>query len=592
MAIMIPAAPDFGEHAERSQEKAMFNKLKESLSDEYYVFYSQRVLYINNGTLKERELDFVVFHKEKGLLYIEAKNGHPYCKDKTWYYQSGLRMPHNGPYEQASSGMHALMAKVECEYGSSRIKDRCRYIHAVWFWGLRENDRTNIPDAAWRQLTIFGDSDIQKEIDAIYSLSPTKEEGLKKGDVEWLFRHILAPSVGVSLLSIAKAKRDQEETAFAEMKREQVRLLNYLEEQSCAVINGCAGSGKTVLALEKAKRHAERNERVLFLCFNVKLKEYLDEKYRDNYIDFYNIDSWVAKQFKNSYGDAHEALYKCVDNYNMFPYKHVIVDEGQDFEEDRSLVLDLLKLIIEKKCENGEDASFYVFYDRNQLVQAKKCPEVITSADCKLTLYCNCRNTLNIARFLSVYLESSGLKIKLAKDHLLEGDNPHISFIKNDNDVCSKIHEIVDDYRKKYGNLKTIQILTNIGVRLDPDMDTEQNSCIKDCIKKESHGYFFVHNQERIPFTTSRKFKGLEADCVILLDINKEMLEETESLTLEKSLLYVGASRARTDLFMIVGMSEQECRDFTFKMWGNKSPAAAKVIAQKMACEILKNMNN
>ena len=56
------------------------------------------------------------------------------------------------------------------------------------------------------------------------------------------------------------------------MLKEQVALLNYLEEQNCAIINGMAGTGKTVMALEKARRHSDNNEKVLFLCYNFYLK--------------------------------------------------------------------------------------------------------------------------------------------------------------------------------------------------------------------------------------------------------------------------------------------------------------------------------
>ena len=57
------------------------------------------------------------------------------------------------------------------------------------------------------------------------------------------------------------------------IKKEQIALLNYLEEQDNAVINGLAGTGKTVMAVEKARRHAEKDESVLFLCYNFYLKD-------------------------------------------------------------------------------------------------------------------------------------------------------------------------------------------------------------------------------------------------------------------------------------------------------------------------------
>ena len=56
-------------------------------------------------------------------------------------------------------------------------------------------------------------------------------------------------------------------------------ILNFLEEQKTAVINGAAGTGKTLVAIEKAKRHACKGEKVLFLRYNNLLKTHLAEHY-------------------------------------------------------------------------------------------------------------------------------------------------------------------------------------------------------------------------------------------------------------------------------------------------------------------------
>ena len=77
----------------------------------------------------------------------------------------------------------------------------------------------------------------------------------------------------------------------------------------------------------------------------------------------------------------------------VFPYQHIVIDEGQDFGFDdieEGEILDKLKLMVEDK------GTFYVFYDRLQLIQGRKIPSFIEDADCKLTLYRNCRNTENI----------------------------------------------------------------------------------------------------------------------------------------------------------------------------------------------------
>ena len=72
MAIMIPTKPyDFDE---KSMEDQMFYSLAK-LPDDYYVFYSYKTITIRDGVQKEKETDFVIYNKNKGILVIEAKAG-------------------------------------------------------------------------------------------------------------------------------------------------------------------------------------------------------------------------------------------------------------------------------------------------------------------------------------------------------------------------------------------------------------------------------------------------------------------------------------------------------------------------------------
>lgn len=57
-------------------------------------------------------------------------------------------------------------------------------------------------------------------------------------------------------------------------------------------------------------------------------------------------------------------------------------------------------------------------------------------------------------------------------------------------------------------------------------------------------------------FTTCRKFKGLEADVVILLDVDKNTFDQENVL-----IFYVGTSRARTKLEITAILSDDECKE-------------------------------
>ena len=97
-----------------------------------------------------------------------------------------------------------------------------------------------------------------------------------------------------------RSKREEQEDMFDRLTKEQNALLGYLEEQRVAAIQGAAGTGKTWLAVEKAKELA-KSGKVLFLCFNqflrLDLQERKDEdpKAYEN-IDFMKLPQLVAKK--------------------------------------------------------------------------------------------------------------------------------------------------------------------------------------------------------------------------------------------------------------------------------------------------------
>ena len=80
---------------------------------------------------------------------------------------------------------------------------------------------------------------------------------------------------------------------------------------------------------------------------------------------------------------------------------------------------------------------------------------------------------------------------------------------------------------------------------------TIENSIVNDRVK----GDVYVSSSHQVPYTTVRKFKGLEAEHVIMVDIDKQMLTD------ESLLFYVGASRAKLRLTVIANIDDDDCVD-------------------------------
>lgn len=535
MAIMIPE--EAREYDKASLEGIMFEALKR-LPLDYYVVHSLKNVYVENNVLHEGETDFVIFNQSKGLLCLEAKAGAVRYEGGCWKYANGVIMKHGGPYNQAAGNKWNLLNVVQ----NSSLKDianRCKFIHAVWFPSISKGDLRGIqfPREADRSITLTKEALENPEpyISELFDIELENhiQTNLSENDAKRIIREIICPEFNI--FPSKNFDSDLKKIVFHRLLKEQEGLLNYLVDQKSAVINGAAGTGKTMIAVEKAMRHAANGERVLFLCYNVMLRNYLENEYHHEKIDYMTIDKFACKMAKTETPNYQMTGDKVLDMYlsGTFPYVHVIVDEGQDFGREEIEEADLLQTIHDAVIDNDEvNGTFYVFYDRLQLIQANNIPKFISEADCKLTLYKNCRNTENIA--ITSLKPISDRSPRLYADSI-KGVPAKIHFRETSQEAVCRIEKIIEELKDE--GITDVVLLT---------CETESNSILKDV---NINGIY----KKKI-FTTCRKFKGLEADAIILIDVNEDTFD-SEGV----QRFYVGASRARLRLEIVTTMTSESC---------------------------------
>ena len=538
MAIMIPETPHIFEPA--SQEGLMFDALT-LLPDDYYVFHSFRISTVQDNTFHESETDFVIFHKKHGVICLEAKAGHIKYKDGYWYYASGIPMHNDGPFNQASSNKWKLIKYIKNSKACALV-DKCKFLHAVWFPSVSDNELRSmtLPPEADKALVLTKEAlaDPEKFLTRIYSIElPNRiETNLTEAEAQKLIREIFCPQFNV--FPSASLDSDFKKLVFHRLLREQAGILNFLEDQRSASINGAAGTGKTMIAIEKAQRNAAENQSTLFLCYNSQLKKFLSENYSNPKIHYYTIAGLACKLCNTTFPDYKRMKNVLEDMYfsGTFPYDHVVVDEGQDFGSEILEQTDILQLIHDLIIDNEEkNGTFYVFYDRLQLIQADKIPQFIEDSDCKLTLYRNCRNTENIA--VTSLRPISERKPKLL-ENAVKGTPAKIHFCDTEAKAMEELDMTIDNILAE--GFKDVVILT---------CKTEDSSLLKSGIKDGRY-------RNKYRFTTCRKFKGLEADAIILIDVDGESFNPDNVL-----IYYVGTSRARLRLDVITMLSDEECLD-------------------------------
>ena len=561
-AIMIPTEPRM--YDKNSHEDFIFERLKELPSD-YYVIHSFCSTDIIDNIFVEKEADFVIFHPKKGILVLEAKAGGVEIENDAWIYKtSKKRCNYDGPYRQADLAMRFIMRQVESKMKG--ILSKCKFLYTACFPDMREKEINNIQfrtqEEKFKNRTISRDDLLNKDkllekIEEIFKLDTSNERiktNLTEKDTQQII-NIFCRNIHVS--PSADLSHDITQLRFFNLLQEQLNVLHFLQEQKTVAINGAAGTGKTVIACERAKQLVEdEGEKVLYLCFNAFLCNFLKEQYKqyEGKIDFYTISSYACKIAESPLNGAvyTKAKNNLSKNSELLTYNHIIIDEAQDFGikiiEDSGLIEEIFYIILYER----EKGSFFCFYDQLQMIYNKTLPKFITEADCKITLFKNCRNTSYIARTSLKPIVTEKNKRRLDNlDKVNHGKTPRIFFTEQKRtEEC--LDFIIDDLQSNRGlKPKDIVILT-LGI--------ESESIIPN-----SNGKY----KNRYVFTTAKKFKGLESRGIILVDVtsssflkNSKQIEEqqeTEFDINDERTYYVGASRAREFLEIITSMTDNEC---------------------------------
>ena len=504
------------------------------LNNEYVIFHSYHWLGEINQRRSEGEADFVVLHPKKGILSIEVKaGGISYCNGN--WVQTNRYTKENkiiDPLGQAAESQFRIQNYLRKHYhGQMPVIGR-----AAWFPSVSIHDKITLPLEVNRDIIFDVGSLINPSEDLDKAFLYWKENlGFRQTE---LCMHdfkdvikLLMPNFRI-VESVASTALEAK-CSFILMNRQQASILYFLQEQPTAVIHGPAGTGKTMLAIEKAKILASKGEKVLYLCFNEFLLSYLQEHYKQSSIIFHNVRSLAEELMPQQEYSISEIIPMFIEYFLneyddcLWPYDHVVIDEGQDIPES---ILEHISILTDML--NGH---FYVFYDKNQYIMMHKSTCWLdTYGDCRLVLYKNCRNTAEIARTIGTTVENIKEDIYVNN---LSGIIPKGSFYQNAKELMWIVSNFVIRMIEDKLKIEDIVILTTSSI---------ENSILQNIKRVGGIPISTTPKKSHILFTSVRKFKGLEAKAVLLIDIYVDKLNDE----LHKRLVYVGCSRASTYLQM------------------------------------------
>lgn len=177
---------------------------------------------------------------------------------------------------------------------------------------------------------------------------------------------------------------------------EQYRAIQLLRSVKRVRISGSAGSGKTLVAVEKCARLAASGLRVLFLCHNPLLAEFVKTLIPGGGVEVQDFCRWVRADL-SSIDDENQAdwshyveptqsqLEKFIRTYkdSASAYEAIIVDEAQDFREEWWGA-------VESALSDPVTSTLYIFHDNNQALLPRRGAYPIKEPEIELSR--NCRN--------------------------------------------------------------------------------------------------------------------------------------------------------------------------------------------------------
>lgn len=236
----------------------------ERLPDDHRVYWSVPWMGRRAGRRITGEADFVVVSPARGVLVIEAKSGDVRVDDGRWYSRrSGERWRRLAadPYEQAHEGRHALPRRLNVA-------------GVRWCYGVAFQDVSAVEalSSDLAEITLCaGDIDgdihaaLMRVFDAWDRTAPIAEAHLAA------LHQALRPSVTLTLslphaVSRIRTGLDDESEARVRSTADQLAALRLLHGVDRVAVFGGPGTGKTLLAVERARALAAEGRRVLVTC--------------------------------------------------------------------------------------------------------------------------------------------------------------------------------------------------------------------------------------------------------------------------------------------------------------------------------------
>jgi hypothetical protein len=526
MSITVTETPRLANAAEHK----VWEALVDQLGPDDLVIPGQRV----TDHLKDHEVDFVVAIENAGIVCLEVKGGEVWHDGKGWWQKRGGRDKEIEPVRQAREACYALRDFIEKD--PRWTQGRLRWDHVVVLPNTELPADFELPECPrWK---VIDRTDLPELVDKLKEILLRQEI-----DRPLLSRHGI-DQLATTLSGRGLPQRDVVARALANedaadvLTEHQAVILDATRLLTRVEVRGGAGSGKTFLAMEQARRLARLGQRVALVCYSHGLASYLERiaatwprRQQPAYVgEFHDLGKqWGAPEGPDEALRSdetvkfweHDLPLQMADLAAQLEPGHrfdsIVVDEAQDFADPW---WDPLLAALKDPVEGG----IYVFSDEGQRVFNRHGSPPVPLVP--LILDHNLRNTRQIANAFQPLVDSP-MKF-------LGGDGPAVTFVPCNRDEALGVGDDQIDLLLEDGWRPEDLALLTTGSR-HPEQTERQ---------RDGHKAYWdtFWDTDQVFYGHVLGFKGLERRAVVVV------VNEAAKFERSRERLYVGLSRARDQL--------------------------------------------
>lgn len=562
MARLIPS---FMDDRTPPGERQIFNLLA-SGPDDVVALHSLDLAPWNRGL--RTEIDFVVIFPDTGIVCIEIKSHRDIAFDGTkWYPETITR----SPFKQAADARFSFQRRLAELAPQFR---RVPVVHCCIFSQAAFHISPNLSVAPWelidaRSLARFNTGEelcaglrslMEQSIGADARLRPLNPP-LSSRDIE----RILACCVPIQKRkATAREEIHRREREIDAMLREQQRpVLQLAALNDRLVVSGAAGTGKTLIAIEVARRAAERGKRVGLLCFNQLVGERVRREVDEGPNALPNLLAGRAVQIMAAMTglgiptepseefwtiDLPNAIEESITDPEVkvsVEFDYLVLDEAQDILA-RSQIWRCLMLFLRGGLEAGAFA-FFGDFEHQVLAERDEMDGALSEVDSRSRpthwkLAENCRNYRIVGE---TAIRLSGMGDAVYAGYRRPGgsvENFDIFFYEDDAAQLDKLRQWLRDFKGQGYRRSDITLLS---------FRTDAKSAAS---RLAGRGYDLRpawQTGEHTKYASVHAFKGCESKIIILTDVS------LGGHGVSRDLFYVGMTRA-TESVRVLCAKESE----------------------------------